>query len=158
MHVLSRRPALLSAGHSRHGCSSGCSGRRARPSRFYCLGIFSGSRRRISIRLKHQGCLSQNERVWLLQVIKLLKACIRASITCQGICMKSIAAAHLSVWITFHRADSLSPAGVAVSWGEEGPSLREDTGPSFLSPGRETWNPFGARWLGEACPPGLHFS
>lgn len=102
-HVLSRRPALLSAGCFRRGRSSGCSGRRAGPSRFYRLEIFSGPRRGMSARLKHQGCLFRNERARLLQVIKLLKACIRAAITCQGICMKSIAAAHLSVHFTFHR-------------------------------------------------------
>ena len=102
-HVPSQRPASLSAGRFGRGRSSGCHGRPTGPSRLYRWEIFSGPRRRMSARLKHQGCLFRNEWARLLQVIKLLKACIRAAITCQGICMKSIAAAHLSVQITFHR-------------------------------------------------------
>lgn len=78
----------------------------------------------------------------VIQVIRLLKARIKASITCQGICMKSIAAAHLSFLITFHRADSLSQTVMVISWGGEEALTRgvggTHSGPPFLFPNQET--------------------
>lgn len=61
---------------------------------------------------------------------KLLKARMKASITCQGICMKSIAAAHLSFLITFHQADSFNPAVPGISWGRGGTARWGARGPS----------------------------
>lgn len=90
---------------------------------------------RAFLELKPWAVSSQNESVWLFQVIRLLKARIKASITCQGICMKSIAAAHLSFLITFHQDDSLSQTVTVISWGRGAALTRgkRTVGPLFCS-------------------------